>query len=34
MSELRWKWAYPALLAAMLLLAMAVLRYFRRKHWL
>ncbi len=34
MPELRWKWAYPALLAGMSLLAMAMLYSFRRKKWL
>jgi magnesium transporter len=33
MPELNWYWGYPAILAAMLVLAVAMLIYFRRKGW-
>lgn len=34
MPELNWKYGYPACLAAMLLFALGILCYFRRKRWL
>jgi magnesium transporter len=34
MPELKYRWAYPALLAWMLVLAGGMLVYFRRKDWL
>jgi magnesium transporter len=34
MPELHWKWAYPAVWAAMIALAVALVLYFRRKGWL
>jgi len=34
MPELRWKWAYPAVLLAMAVLTGGMLYYFRRKKWL
>jgi len=34
MPELNWRWAYPASLGSMGLLALFMLRYFRRKGWL
>ena len=34
MPELAWKWGYPAVLLAMLLAALVMLWYFRRKKWL
>ena len=33
MPELNWYWGYPATLAVMLALAIAMLMYFRRKGW-
>jgi magnesium transporter len=34
MPELRWRWGYPVSLAVMLLVALALLVFFRRKGWL
>ncbi|MBW6499430.1 MAG: magnesium and cobalt transport protein CorA, partial [Bacteroidales bacterium] len=34
MPELAWKWGYPAAMVFMLLAALAMLWYFRRKNWL
>jgi magnesium transporter len=34
MPELHWPWAYPAVLGLMLLLALGMLVYFRKKDWL
>jgi magnesium transporter len=34
MPELSWRWAYPALWAVMLLIAVAMLVQFRRRSWL
>ena len=34
MPELKWKWAYPALWAVFISIAIALLFYFRRKKWL
>jgi magnesium transporter len=34
MPELSWPWAYPAVLAIMLTVAVLMLLYFRRKRWL
>lgn len=34
MPELRWRWAYPALWGVMLVLAVGLLLWFRRKGWL
>lgn len=34
MPELRWPWAYPAVLMMMLAIAGVMLAYFRRKKWL
>ncbi|HSR50942.1 MAG TPA: magnesium/cobalt transporter CorA [Acidobacteriota bacterium] len=34
MPELQVWWAYPAVLLLMLLIALAMLLYFRRKHWI
>jgi magnesium transporter len=34
MPELGWYWGYPAALAVMLLVAVGLLAYFRRKGWL
>ncbi|MCB9766444.1 MAG: magnesium/cobalt transporter CorA [Alphaproteobacteria bacterium] len=34
MPELEWPWAYPALLGVMVLIAGALLTYFRRRGWL
>jgi magnesium transporter len=33
MPELRWRWGYPATLGIMLLSAVGMLLYFRRKGW-
>jgi len=33
MPELHWRWGYPALWALMVLVAIAMLRYFKRKRW-
>lgn len=34
MPELRWRWAYPVVMAAMAAVAGGMLWYFRRKHWI
>jgi magnesium transporter len=34
MPELEWPWAYPALLAIMLAMGLAMVAYFRRKGWM
>jgi magnesium transporter len=34
LPELHYRWAYPALLALMLLVAVGMLLYFRRRQWL
>jgi len=34
MPELKWKWAYPAVLLIMLGLGVSMAFYFRRKKWL
>lgn len=34
MPELHWRWAYPAVLAAMLAIAVAMLWLFRKRGWL
>jgi magnesium transporter len=34
MPELHWRWAYPGVWAAMLVLTLFMLSYFRRKKWL
>jgi len=34
MPELDWPWAYPTLLGAMLMMALAMLVYFKRRGWL
>lgn len=34
MPELEWRWGYPALWAAMLVVGMLMLLFFRRKKWL
>jgi magnesium transporter len=34
MPELRWTWAYPALLGLMAAIAGLLVLYFRRKGWL
>ena len=34
MPELKWPWAYPAVLATMGVVAAGMLVYFRRKKWL
>lgn len=34
MPELEWRWGYPAVMSAMVLIAIAMLLYFRRKKWL
>lgn len=34
MPELRWRWGYPAIMAAMAAVAGGMLWYFRRKRWL
>ena len=34
MPELRWQWAYPAVLVAMATIATVLLVYFKRKKWL
>lgn len=33
MPELHWRWAYPALWAFMVIVAIAMLMYFKRKRW-
>lgn len=34
MPELEWPWGYPAVLLLMLVVAVCMLRYFRRKKWI
>lgn len=34
MPELKWRWGYPAVLGAMLLVVLFMLRQFRKKGWL
>lgn len=34
MPELQWRWAYPATLGVMALIALVMLRFFRRKKWI
>jgi magnesium transporter len=34
MPELEWKWGYPAVWVAMLLISAALLRLFKRKRWM
>jgi magnesium transporter len=34
MPELHWRWAYPAVLVSMMLIAMGLVVFFRRRHWL
>ncbi len=34
MPELRWKWSYPAIMGVMLIIAVIMLLYFRKKEWL
>lgn len=34
MPELRWPWGYPAALGLMLVIALSMVRYFRRKKWI
>ncbi len=34
MPELEWRWGYPAILGVMALVALLMLRFFRRKKWL
>lgn len=34
MPELRWPWAYPLVLATMLVIAVGLVWFFRRKRWL
>jgi magnesium transporter len=34
MPELGWAWGYPAVMALMLVTALALLLYFRRRGWL
>ena len=34
MPELGWPWAYPATLGGMAVIALAMLRFFRRKRWI
>ena len=34
MPELKWYWGYPLVLAVMLVVALGMLTYFRRKKWL
>ncbi len=34
MPELKWEWGYPAVLVFMLVIAYAMVDYFRRKRWL
>jgi magnesium transporter len=33
MPELRWRWGYPAVLLVMLVIALYMLREFRRRRW-
>jgi magnesium transporter len=34
MPELKWRWGYPAVLLVMVIIAGAMLIYFKRKKWL
>ena len=34
MPELDWRWAYPAVLAVMVVIALVMVAYFKRKKWL
>ena len=34
MPELRWRWGYPAVMAAMLVVVLALLAFFRRRRWI
>ena len=34
MPELRWPWGYPAALGLMLVIALSMVRYFRKKKWI
>jgi magnesium transporter len=34
MPELRWSWAYPVVWFVMLVIAVVMVAYFRRKKWL
>ncbi len=34
MPELHWPWAYPAVLVLMLLVALGLVVFFRRRHWM
>ena len=34
MPELKWHWGYPASLGVMLIIAICMLIYFRRKKWI
>jgi len=34
MPELSWRWGYPAILFVMLLVAVGMLMYFRKKRWM
>jgi magnesium transporter len=34
MPELSWRWGYPAVLLAMLVVAVGMLAYFRNKRWM
>jgi magnesium transporter len=34
MPELDWRWGYPAVLLAMLLAAVGMLAYFKKRRWL
>ena len=33
MPELRWRWGYPLVMAAMLVIALGMLREFKRRRW-
>jgi magnesium transporter len=33
MPELNWKYGYPALIALMALVAVGMIRYFKKKKW-
>jgi magnesium transporter len=34
MPEIGWRWGYPVVLGVMLLVALLMLLYFRRRRWL
>jgi magnesium transporter len=34
MPELEWRWAYPFILVVMIIVAIGMLIYFRKKKWL